>query len=163
VCSRETLTAEPTESNSRPHIIFFNIRFLICEAAGNYCNYWFLVLPHGRAVLIPAWSLRAVWKSLLACYMPNTFHPLRFDHTNNILWSVQIMEPLINIVHYFSLPFKAGVPKLFWFKFPLTLKLFHAPPPSAVLGNQVTNCKKWRIMKIWDCLKIIYFWEIHCQ
>jgi hypothetical protein len=35
-----------------------------------------------------------------------------------------------------------GVPKLFWFKPPLTLKIVHAPPPSTVLGNQVTDCKK---------------------
>jgi hypothetical protein len=38
--------------------------------------------------------------------------------------------------------YTAGVPKLFWFKTPLTLKIFHAPPPSTVLGNQVTNCNK---------------------
>jgi hypothetical protein len=55
------------------------------------------------------------------------------------------------------------VPKLFWFNPPLTLNILHAPPPSTILGNQVTNCKKRRIMKVEDSLKIIYFWEIHCQ
>jgi hypothetical protein len=54
-------------------------------------------------------------------------------------------------------PLTAGVPKLFWFKPPLTLKIFHAPPPSIILGNQVTNCKKLRIMKIEESLKSIYF------
>jgi hypothetical protein len=62
-----------------------------------------------------------------------------------------------------NLHVSTGVTKLFWFKPPLALKIFHAPPPSTVLGNQVTNCKKWRIMKIEQSLKIIYFWEIHCQ
>jgi hypothetical protein len=31
--------------------------------------------------------------------------------------------------------FLSGIPKRFWFKPPLTLKIFHAPPPSTVLGN----------------------------
>jgi hypothetical protein len=53
--------------------------------------------------------------------------------------------------------YKARVPKLFWFKPPVTLKIFHAPDPSTVLGNQVTNCKKLRIMKIEESLKIMYF------
>jgi hypothetical protein len=28
------------------------------------------------------------------------------------------------------------------FKPPFTLKIFHAPPPSTILGNQVTSCNK---------------------
>jgi hypothetical protein len=49
-----------------------------------------------------------------------------------------------------------GFPNLFWFKPPLTLKFFHVPPPSTVLGNQVTNCKKWRIIKIEEFKNCIF-------
>jgi hypothetical protein len=53
--------------------------------------------------------------------------------------------------------YRAGVPKLFWFKRPLTLTIVYAPPPSTVLENQVTNRKKSRIMKIEESLNLYIF------
>jgi hypothetical protein len=53
--------------------------------------------------------------------------------------------------------YRPGVPKLFWFKPPLTLKIVHARTPSTVLANQVTTCKKLRIMKIEESLKLYIF------
>jgi hypothetical protein len=95
------------------------------------------------------WLVSILWRCLSTGSCPKT-----------LLCVILTLTQLQIRLFYNQIP---GVPKLFWFKPPSVLKVFHAPPPSTVLGSQVTNCKKWRNMKIEESLEIMYFWEINCQ